>query len=168
MAYAKNTKSVRVVPLTKESYIAMIEAASGSKLFRRFFCTVNGRKMEVLRDGKLGCAFFVTAILKIFSLAAEVQITVHRALDELARSGWRITKKPKKGDIVVWGELPNTSNTGKEYEKFYLGKHKHIGFYLGNGRAVSNVGEKKMPTITSVRYRPLAYFLTHERLAGKK
>ncbi len=164
MPHAQNTKKVIVIPQKKRSMLAYIKASVDSKLFQQFYCSVDGKPLNVLRGGKLSCAFYVTSVLKIFSLIGDIQLTVHRALDDLQASGWYEITTPKPGCIVVWAEEQNRSNTGADYKKYYVGKHKHIGFFLGGGKAISNIGEKRVPTITPLRYRPVAFYLWHDLL----
>jgi hypothetical protein len=50
--------------LPKESLFALIDASTGSKLFRHAYATVNGKKKDITEGGKLSCAFYVSTLLR--------------------------------------------------------------------------------------------------------
>jgi hypothetical protein len=56
-------------------------------------------------------------------------------IKDLNESGWIEIKNPHVGSIIVWDEMD-----------FDGEKHKHIGFYIGNKKAISNSFFKKVPT----------------------
>jgi len=63
-------------------------------------------------------------------LIQEVHSTVEGTVKDLVRSGWKRTKILKLGAILVW-------------EKQY--GHRHIGFYIGNKKAISNSTTRGVP-----------------------
>ncbi|MEK7464317.1 MAG: hypothetical protein AAB617_00900 [Patescibacteria group bacterium] len=140
--HARNSKSVRVETLLLQSYLAFIKNSVGSKAFQEFYCLVNGKKLEVLQRGRVSCAFYLTSVLKIFSLVKNIQITIHRALDEMERSGWRRIHKPRVGAIIVWEEIKSDKDKNS---KIFASSHKHMGFFVGNNRAVSTSTKKRVP-----------------------
>lgn len=114
----------------------MIKNSVGSKLFRNFYVKNKGKKIDVLRNGELSCAFYVSSILYLFKLIKDTHATVDKTVKDLQESGWKIIKRPKVGSIIVW-------------EKMDFGGgdiHKHIGFYIGKGRAISNNYKLGYPT----------------------
>lgn len=128
---------VSVVPLIWETYLSVIKNSVGANLFRNFYALVNGEKRDILRNGELSCAFFVSSILRMFGLIKEVHCTVDGTVKDLKKSGWRKIKKPKNGSILVWEAI-----------KFPDGEvHEHIGFYIGGGRAISNSASMIKPTV---------------------
>lgn len=163
--YAKNTKKVKVETELLKTYVAYARASVGSTIFRKYFAKINGSSMEVLRAGKLSCAFHITAILKVFSLVREVQITVHRAMDEMMRSGWRPAKKIKPGAIIIWAEKPADPKRMRRDKKHYAGLVRHVGIYIGRGKAVHNDGDKKRaPILSKWNYRPVEKIWWNKRL----
>ena len=165
--YSRNTKSVQVVPLLFESYLSFIRLSVGSKSFQQFYCRVNGKKLEVMRDGQLSCAFFASAVLKLFSLIGNVQLTVHRTMDDLMKSGWRPIKRPRIGCVIIWDEDVYSERQDETYRKAYVGRHRHIGFYVGGGKAISSRKEKRTPTVHAWKFRPVEMLLWHPRLDKK-
>ncbi len=115
---------------TKKSYLTMIKNASKTKIFANYFAKINSKEKDILENGRLSCAFFVSSILKIFNLIENIHLTVKGTIKDLEKSGWQKTKKPKIGDILVWEEKQG---------------HYHIGFYLGREQAVSNSSKKGFP-----------------------
>lgn len=159
-------KSSRGKPrlLLLQNYLAVIKASVGSQMFRRLYFKVGRKKIDVLRDGDLSCAFFVSTILKLFGLISEIHTTVAGTVEEMKRTGWK--KIPVKGRsasggklevgcIVVWA----AKRQPPSWEP-----HKHIGFYIGNGRVISNDYRKKSPQIRAVNYRATESFWWHKKL----
>ncbi|TSC73817.1 MAG: hypothetical protein G01um101444_456 [Parcubacteria group bacterium Gr01-1014_44] len=120
--------------LLKESYLKAVENSVGSKLFRNLYYKVNGKKSDILISGVLSCAVFVSWILKNFELIKEGHATVDGAIKDLKKSSWKKIRKPKIGAVLVWEE-----------QYYDSGPHKHIGFYIGNNKAVSNSLRSKVP-----------------------
>ncbi|MBU6491019.1 hypothetical protein KGQ25_02625 [Patescibacteria group bacterium] len=121
--------------LQKESYIAMVRNAEGTRLFRNLYAAVDGKRTDIVRDGDLSCAFFVSSILCFFRLIATPHATVSGLVRDLESSGWRKTEIPMPGDIIVWEPLLLSSGE----------THPHIGFFLGGEKAVSNDSETQTP-----------------------
>lgn len=122
--------------LLKESYLKIIKNSLGSKIFRNLYFNINGKKTDILKNGDLSCAFFVSWILKNFELIKQTHATVNGTIKDMKKSGWHKIKKPKVGAVLVWEE-----------KYFKNGKHKHIGFYIGNNKAISNSFKRKGPII---------------------
>ncbi len=135
------SKKSKVEILLKESYLAMIKNSVGTKMFQEYFAKVNGKKEEVLHKGDRSCAIYVSSILLLFRLIKNTQLTVHRTLKDMQKSGWVEIKRPKVGCILLWEE--------KEYGKG--NPRKHIGFYIGKNKAISNSSKKGSPTIHSYK-----------------
>lgn len=120
--------------LIKETYLQMIKNSSGTRMFRNLFViNKKGKKLDALKNGDLACAFFVSSILKIFSLIDYPHATVDSTVRDMLENGWRQTKNLKPGNILLW-------------EKNKKG-HKHLGFYVGNKKAVSNFYKKRHPIV---------------------
>ena len=128
-------KPLDVKVILKESYIKAIMNSVGSNLFRNLFASVNGKKKDILEDGALSCAAYVSSILYLFKLIADTHATVKGTVADLVKSGWTKTKKPREGAVLVW-EAKEFGNSGA---------HKHIGFYIGKNKAISNSFKKYHP-----------------------
>ena len=127
----------KVNSLFFETYLAVIKNSVGSSAFRNFYAQVKGKKVDLMRDGELSCAFFVSSILGSFNLMKAIQITVNRAVRDMEESGWKKLGKPKIGSILVWEPI----DQGKR------DIHRHIGFYIGKDKAVSNSAKKGYPVV---------------------
>lgn len=118
----------------KESYLAMMRNAPGARLFRNLYADVGGEVRDILKDGQRSCASFVSFILYSFYLIETPHSTVAGVEKDLLSSGWRRTDTPHEGDVIVW-EPKLQAET----------ESAHIGFYLGNDRAISNDWETGVP-----------------------
>lgn len=129
------TNKNEVKPLIFDTYLAVIKNSPGSHLFRNFYAKARGKSLDITRNGELSCAFFVSSILTLFKMIKGVHGTVDSTIEDLLASGWRPIKKPKIGSILVWEKL-----------RFKNGEiHKHVGFYLGQNRAISNSYKLRCP-----------------------
>lgn len=120
----------KLIPLNFLTYLSFIKKSIDSKLFQNAFFSFNSKKTDILENGNLSCAFFVSSILKIFSQINNLHATVEGTVKDLENSGWKKLKTPKEGSVLVWEEKKG---------------HKHIGFYLGKNKAVSNSSKKHAP-----------------------
>lgn len=123
------TKPQNIKPIIFEfdTLLAVVKNSVGSKAFRNVYAEVGDKKTDILRDGDLSCAFFVSSVLTMLKLCKEIHCTVDSTVKDLLVSGWAVIKKPKVGSILVWEEKFSSG-----------GKNKHIGFYIGKNQAVSN------------------------------
>jgi len=120
--------------LLYDTYLAFIKNSVGSKSFRNLYLLQDNRKIDALNNGQFSCAVFVSWVLRIFYLIKEGHATVEGLMEDLKKSGWYEIKKPKIGSILVWEEI------------FLNGTlNRHMGFYVGNKKAISNSRNKKTP-----------------------
>ncbi len=126
---------MKVIPIIPETYLAVIKNSIGSKLFRNLYAKVDGKRTDVMANGELSCAFYVSSILLLFKFIKERHATVDSTVKDLKQSGWKKIKKPKIGSIIVWGKIDFGNND----------LHKHIGFFIGDNRAVSNISKLGYP-----------------------
>lgn len=154
----ENGRKIKVTPRIFDTYIAFIRNAPGTKMFRNMYADVDGEKKDITDNGDLSCAFFVSSVLLIFGAVERVHATVVSTVADMERSGWREVEDLLPGDVVVWGE-----------EKGNLNRHKHIGFFLGEGEAISNRKEKKHPLMHSLEMpkRSVLRVLRNEDFRGK-
>ena len=106
----------------------MIRNSVGSHLFRTVYALVDGEKKDILRDGELSCAFFVSSILSHFKLIGSVHAGVEGLRKDMEASGWRKTDMVIPGVVIAWGPLIQASGES----------HPHIGFALDETTAVSS------------------------------
>ncbi len=146
--------------LTYQNYLRTIRTSRGSRMFQRLYVLENNKKKDILKNGQLACAYYVSSILKIFDLISQPHTTVKSTLKDILKNNWRETKKLKPGNILVWQE--------KKYVNGQL--HQHLGFYLGNNKAISNSHKKRVPIIHHFTYgqtktgqakRKIIQILTH-------
>jgi len=128
------SKANHIVPILRENYLYVIASSVGAKQFRKFYIKQGTEKKDIMRNGELSCAYFVSSILASFNLIDRIHGTVNGTVEVLEKSGWKKIKKPKEGCLLIW-------------EKKQLGqeRHKHIGFYVGNDKAISNSSKAKVP-----------------------
>ncbi len=112
------------------SYFKTIENSVGSNIFRNLYYRIGRKVIDVLDDGDLSCATYVTTILYIFDLIKERHTTVIETIKDISKSGWYEIKKPRKGALILWGYKKKDDGT--------QGKHRHVGFYINRKTAISN------------------------------
>ncbi|MBU6214655.1 hypothetical protein KGM48_02315 [Patescibacteria group bacterium] len=117
------------------SYRAAIHNSVGTALFRNLYFRIGRTIVDVLDDGDLSCAVFVSSILYLFGLIPERHTTVKSTVEDMKKAGWYVTKRPRSGAVIEWGyrQLPNGGQ----------GKHRHLGFYVDASSAVSNDSIKR-------------------------
>lgn len=125
--FVRNRKQ-KIIPLVFETYLAVLKNSPGSKLFRNFYAKINGKRSDIMRDGELSCAFYVSSILVLFGFIKEVHGTIDSTVQDLKKFGWKEIKKPVIGNVLVWEAIGFGGSS----------IHKHIGFFIGGGKAISN------------------------------
>lgn len=152
-----NPKGEKLKVALYDSYITAIKNSVGSKLFKNMYVNLNGKKKDIARDGDLSCDIYVSSILLPFGLVDKICATVDGCVSRVTKHGWYEIKEPQIGSVLVW-----------EAKKFKSGEtHKHIGFYIGNNKAISNRPEKKSPGIhnwTFNKKRKVIKVLWNDRL----
>ncbi len=141
--------------LTYQNYLSVIKASQGSKMFRHVYVLDNNKKKDVLKNGKLSCAYYVSSILKLFGLISMPHATVKSTIKDMLKNNWKSTKKLIPGNILLWEEQIQAN--GKV--------HQHLGFYLNKDKAISHRYEKKVPMIHHYTYnqkRKIIKILTHK------
>ena len=136
----KDKSSGGVVILVKESYLARIHGAAGTRMFRTLYALVDGEKKDILNQGDKSCSLFVSSVLLSFALVKAVHVTVRGTVTDMESFGWARIRNPRAGCVVVWNAV---NERGEE--------HEHIGFYIGSGTAVSNSSKKGVPHVHSYR-----------------
>jgi hypothetical protein len=123
--------------LIKKSLLQAIKNSIGSNIFRSVFIKDNGSQIDVMEDGIKSCAFFVSGILSMFGLIDRAHSTVKTTEEKLLEYNWQKVDviNPQPCDVIIWEEI--------EFEDG--SRHKHIGFYVGGNKAISNDIDKRTP-----------------------
>jgi len=136
----------------RKTLLKLIENSIGSRLFRNNYFFVNGKSKDILKDGKLSCAFYVSSTLYLLKLIKDVHTTVRGTIKDMKESGWYEIKKPPKGAVILWDKDKDG--------------HYHLGFYWDKNKAISNVSSKKSPNFHPLNYkrRKILAFYYHKEL----
>lgn len=127
-----------------KSYLQAIHNAVGSNLFRNYYVSTPERgEFDALGDGDDSCAFFVSSLVLMFGKIASAHATVGSTVKDLETSGWTklFCQEPQAGDVLVWEPLAGVDDPAE-----------HIGFSIGDGRAVSNSSTHKTPVEHDVHF----------------
>lgn len=141
-------------PLVLKNFLTAARGSHGSKIFQKLYFTDGKKTKDILKNGDLSCAFFVSSLLKIFSLIGNVHATVDGTIKDMANSGWEKINRPIPGAVVVWGPKETEDGT----------VHRHIGICLGNNKAISNRAEKRTPVIHALKYRMIEGYFWNKNL----
>lgn len=123
--FLRKLKKKDIKLLFKDTYLAVIKNSCGSIMWSNNYALVKGTKYDLVDNGDLSCAFFVSSILKMFDLISGLHITTKGLEKDLIKSGWhRITVSSymPSGSVLIWESK---------------GGYKHSGFYFGQKRAIS-------------------------------
>ena len=119
-----------------QSYLAMIKNSPGTRIFRNLYVSRPDGEIDVLKNGNLSCAIFVSSILYQWGLITDVHAGVESAVKDMLDLVWYKIKNPKPGCVIKWEpKLINGSS------------NKHLGFYLEKNKAISNRIEKGFPLL---------------------
>lgn len=130
--------------LNKETYLNMIKKSVGNKMFTSMYAIdENDKKVNITENGNKSCAFYVSFLLAGFKLIDCFHATVDSTVKDMLKNGWQNIDKNsiEEGDVIVWDKDLNNGI-----------KHKHIGFYIGNEQAISNISEERMIGIHHFTY----------------
>ncbi len=133
-------KKPKTILIVKESYLARIYGAIGTRMFRNLYALLDGEKRDILSDGDRSCALFVSTILVMFHLVKEVHVSIESTVSDMESSGWTRIRNPRIGCVIVWEAV-------NEREE----EHLHFGFYIGKNKAISNSSKKRSPRVHSYR-----------------
>lgn len=119
------------------TYLSLVEGSIDSEMFNRLYVLQYGYdSVDVINDGDLACAFYVSFLLSGLGLStAGIHTTVDGLVYDLEQTGWIKVQSPVAGSIVVWSEKMGDDGS----------VHKHIGICLDEVSAVSNCPLKRSP-----------------------
>lgn len=119
-----------------DTYLAMVSGSVGSCQYRSLYVNKNGDNFDVINDGDLACAFYVSSILHTMNLIKNgVHTTVQFVESDMTDSGWQKVEEPRAGAVVVW-ENKNGDDGAT---------HKHIGICLDEKFCVSTSPKERSP-----------------------
>jgi len=121
----------------KKTFLAMIEGSVGSNQYCFLYIDHPDGPKDVIFDGDLACAFYVSSILTLCNLiAGGVHTTVDETIKDLIQSGWTASLKPCAGAIVIWSLKLSDSDKAM---------HRHIGICTDKRFAVSTKPALRSP-----------------------
>lgn len=150
-----------------KTYLQTIKNSLGSTLFQEFYID----EKDILNQGAVGCAYYVSNILKQFNLTPVGRANVDRVVSDLEKKWWtHLPTTTPANNIPAGSVLVREASHGKTYNKM----HKHIWFYIGDEQAISNnsihftgqVDAWYVPVQHHYTYnwqRPLTHILTRDR-----
>lgn len=150
---------------TRNNLLRLVKASVGSTLYRQLWVEEGSGKRDLLRSGRLGCAYFVAFLLHHLRLIQEPHVTVEGLLKDMEASGWKRALRPQPGAVVFW--VPSGAHVKGEM-------HHHVGFLVDETHAISNSSRKGMPVKhhltygekASKLYRPVEAYYWHAKLNG--
>ena len=145
--------------LPVQTYLSMIRGSVGSQAYRHLFAMIDERPVDIIENGALACAFFVSHILLLFRLIKEPHTRVVGTIRDLEASGWIKTETPHEGALLVWEVAEEAGSL-----------HPHIGFFMKNNEAISNSTEQGVPVTHHWTYndtRKVEAIYTHPTFFGR-
>ena len=127
--------------MKRENFLLCVQNSIGTQIFRSY---LDKDGNDVLKNGDLSCAYFLSSILLLHGLIDRAHFTVPGTLFAMENSGWYTIKTLKKGCIVVWGSVHQNG-----------ADHKHLGVYIGDQQAISNRSSLGMPGEHPLHYSGL-------------
>lgn len=146
-----------------QSYLSMIRASVWVPIRRHLRVTKeNGQELDILGDGNISCAYFVSCILKTFHLTGATFANVLSLEKHLLEFGWSAYPSVDTiDDLPPWSLIIWDKQQWSIQEDIY-GKTKdtnyHIGFYIGDQQAISNMSDgfyrwKEPPFAPAIHHR---------------
>lgn len=114
----------------------MIENSVGTKMFNSLYAEVDGEKKDILEDGNLSCACFVSSVMYLFEMIDMQRArteSLKKFLDESPNFVKVDCSDAEPGDIAIYGEV--------EYPNGRL--FPHSGFVKDANTVVSTNYKKK-------------------------
>lgn len=123
--------------------VSLARGSVGTEAYHHLYVRDGSRKVDIVRSGDLACAFFVSHVLSGIGLLERIHGTVEGTERAMRESGWRRRrdKRPHSGDVIIW-----------EAKRFPNGSHRHAGFFVGKGKAVSTSSRTGKVALHDYRY----------------
>lgn len=121
--------------LRRETFVKMVENSIGTRLFNSIIAKKGEEIVDILGDGDLSCATFVSNILYLNHLLDNQRVVVGSLEKDLSASPnfEEISPEnylPKTGDVILWSKIIGVDGIA----------HRHFGFALSDEEAVSTTG----------------------------
>ena len=120
--------------------MAMVNKSVGTSMFQNLFILDKyNESKDIMKNGELSCARYVSSLLLLTSpdLITRVRATVSGLEKDLRLKEWYVTGQPLIGSIAFWEPLRG---------------NRHVGFYIGGGRAISNSTSEGIPKNHSLHF----------------
>lgn len=130
-----------------ESYISMIKGSVGTNMFRHLYLKVDGKNVDILENGNVSCSSYMSNLLYLWGLIKDSHAKTEHTIKDMEESGWYKIKTPKVGCVIQWENA------------FAKRMYPHIGFYIGDDKAVSTDSEKTG--------HPVIHHYTYGKINGK-
>mgnify|MGYP001584286886 CR=1 FL=1 len=136
--------------LKKESYVRAIENSVGSRLFNSLLVRFGDSQevKDILNDGELSCAYFVSSLLVMHDALRQTHTTVanlKKALSENPKWSEVPLENVEAGDVVFYKKRTFADGSG----------NAHVGFVLNKDEAVSTDYQKKAVSKHKLDYTPI-------------
>lgn len=123
-------------------------------MFQEFYID----EKDILNKWAVGCAYFVSNVLKQFNLTPVWRANVEKIVSDLEIKGrTHLDSTTPPQDIPVGSILVREAHHGETYNKM----HKHIGFYIWDEQAVSN-NSIHFTGLHDAWYVPVQHHYTYE------
>lgn len=136
--------------LKKESLVKALENSVGSRLFNSLLVRFSDSEQvkDILNDGELSCAYFVSSLLVMHGLLGETHTTVANLRQVLTENPkWQEVplESVEAGDVVFYKKRTFADGSG----------NAHVGFAVGKTDAVSTDYKKKAVSQHKLDYTPI-------------
>jgi hypothetical protein len=118
------------------SYLAAIKHSVGTELFRSLYFHIDSQVVDVLDDGDLSCAHYLSSMMYMFGLIPERHTTVKSTIEDMQVAGWHRIPEPRPGAVIHWDFKKKDDGT--------QGAHHHLGFYIDAETAISNSSDTRI------------------------
>ena len=116
-----------------DSYLQAIKNSVGSNLFRNLYALLDGARMDICKNGGLSCPVFLSSVLYLYKLSSDIHATADGTIRDKENFGWHLILEPRPGAVLLWEAKDTEDPAGDVYSS-----HRHLGFYTGDFKAVSN------------------------------
>lgn len=128
-----------------ESYLSMIRNSVGSHTWKNLFVyKENGHNIDILQDGNVSCAYYVSSILKQFGYCWASYANVLSLEKHLIEYGRSEQKYFTEDAITPWSVIIREEKKWSEKKDIYgnsIKGHYHVGFYIWSWMAISNMSD---------------------------
>ena len=142
--------------LNSKNYLDLAKklAKENSQIFRHIYIEHNDGEIEdLMQDWALSCASFITNVLKYYKLITDSSARVKSAeqrIKEASRTEVKFNEEDEEiENIPKWAILIRANKRKWERDEFFVADF-HLWFYLGNGKAISNVVTDKLKKIKAI------------------